>query len=102
MPLTESQIQDALKELIDPNTGKDFISAKSAKNIRIDGNNVSLDIVLGYPAKSVLEEIRGLVESKLESIPGIANIQSSFALKQVVYRSALPIAGQKTREDKAR
>ena len=75
MPLSESHIQDALKDLIDPNTGKDFVRAKSVKNIRIDGNNVSLDIVLGYPAKSVLSEIQSLVQNKLKTLPEIANIQ---------------------------
>lgn len=32
------------------------------------------------------------LKSTLTRIPGIANIQSSFALKQVVHRTALPIA----------
>ena len=75
MSLSESNIQDALKELIDPNTGKDFVSAKSVKNIRINGNDVSLDIVLGYPAKSVLRDIQSMVESKLQALPGIGNVQ---------------------------
>jgi hypothetical protein len=35
MPLTESQIQDALKELTDPNTGKDFVSAKGFRQCKI-------------------------------------------------------------------
>ena len=37
-------------------TGKDYVSTNEARNIRIEGNNVSLDIVLGYPAKSVIGE----------------------------------------------
>ena len=69
MPLSELQVQTALKEISDPNTGKDFISSKSAKNIRIDGNNVALDIILGYPAKSVMREIQVLVENKLKGLP---------------------------------
>ncbi len=31
---------------------------------------------------------------KLTRVPGIANIKSSFALKQVVYRTALPVSDQ--------
>ena len=74
MSLSELQVQTALKEINDPNTGKDFISSKSAKNIRIDGNNVALDIVLGYPAKSVMGEIRQLVESKLKPLPDVGSV----------------------------
>ena len=83
MPLSESQVQDALKELVDPNTGKDFISAKSVRNIHIDGNNLSLDIVLGYPAKSVMPDIQSLVESRLKSLPGIGNVQVNVSSKIV-------------------
>jgi ATP-binding protein involved in chromosome partitioning len=56
MSITEAQVQSALKELIDPNTGKDFVSTRSARNIRIDGADVSVDIELGYPAKSQMEK----------------------------------------------
>jgi ATP-binding protein involved in chromosome partitioning len=74
MAITESQIQTALAEIIDPNTEQDFIASKSAKNIKIDGTNVSVDIVLGYPANSVLAEIKALVENKLKSLPDVANV----------------------------
>jgi ATP-binding protein involved in chromosome partitioning len=74
MSISELQIQTTLKEITDPNTGKDFIAGKSARNIRIDGSNVALDIVLGYPARTVIEEIKALVENKLKSIPGIGSV----------------------------
>lgn len=74
MAISELDVQNTLKTLIDPNTGADFISSKSAKNIQIKGNDVSVDIVLGYPAKSVLGEIKNLVENKLSNIASIGNI----------------------------
>ncbi|MEI5681993.1 Lrp/AsnC family transcriptional regulator [Mesorhizobium sp. CGMCC 1.15528] len=37
------------------------------------------------------------LKSTLTRISGIANIQSSFALKQVVYRTALPIAAHEAK-----
>ena len=45
MTVTVENIQNALKSVIDPNTGKDLISSKSAKNIKVDGSDVSLDVV---------------------------------------------------------
>jgi ATP-binding protein involved in chromosome partitioning len=74
MSLSELQIQTALKEIVDPNTGKDFISTKSAKNIRIDGNSVALEIVLGYPAKTVIADIQKLVQDKLKSLPEVGSV----------------------------
>ena len=67
MSITETDVQNALKSLIDPNTKKDFVSGKSIKNIKISGTDVSLEVLLGYPAKSVWDEIRTMVETHLKS-----------------------------------
>ena len=61
MSITEQSIQTALKEIVDPNTGKDLVTSRSAKNIKITGSDVSLDIELGYPAKSQIEGLRNAV-----------------------------------------
>ena len=71
MPATQEQIHAALKEVVDPNTGKDFIATRSARNIQIDGEHVSLEIELGYPGKSQLEPIRKLVSGKLRTLEGV-------------------------------
>jgi len=59
MAFTEADVQSAMKQLTDPNTKKDFVSGKSVKNIKVSGNDVSLDILLGYPAKSVAGRRQG-------------------------------------------
>ena len=41
-----------------------------------------------------LEHFEHFLVEKLTSIPGISNIQSSFALKQLIYRTELPIKRQ--------
>jgi ATP-binding protein involved in chromosome partitioning len=87
MAVSELQVQTALKEIIDPNTKKDFIASKSAKNIKIEGDDVSLDLVLGYPAKSVIEDIRKLVADKLKTIPGIGNVTVNVS-SRIVSHSA--------------
>ena len=83
MAITEQQVQSALKELTDPNTGKDYVTGKEAKNIKIDGDNVSLDILLGYPAKTQIEPIRKQVVAKLKSIPGIGSVTANVTMKIV-------------------
>jgi len=47
MPLSDADVQGVLKQLIDPNTGKDFLSTRSARNVKLSGNDVSLDLELG-------------------------------------------------------
>ena len=63
MNFSDADVQAALKNLIDPNTKKDFVAGKSVKNIKVNGSDVSLEILLGYAAKSVWDEIRAMVEA---------------------------------------
>ena len=74
MAITETQIQETLKTLLDPNTGKDFISSKCVKNVQVSGNDITLDVVLGYPSKSVQAEVQQLVTDKLKSLPDAGNV----------------------------
>jgi len=85
MSISELQVQTALKEIADPNTGKDFVSAKAAKNIKVSGADISVDIELGYPAKSQIEAIRKLVIDKLKSLPGAGNVSANVYQKIVAH-----------------
>lgn len=86
MAISELLIQSTLRLCIDPNTGKDFISSKSAKNIQINGNDVSVDIVLGYPANSVIADVKALVEQQLRSIEGIGTVTVNIGSRIVAHK----------------
>ena len=58
MAIHESDVQGRLRALIDPNTGKDFVAGKAVKKIRIEGANVTIDLQLGYPARTQHEADR--------------------------------------------
>jgi len=85
MAVTLEQVQAALKAIVDPTTGKDFVSGKAAKNIKVDGDKVSLDIQLDYPAKSQLEPIRTLVTDGLKAVPGVGAVAVNVTSKIVVH-----------------
>ncbi|GJL73215.1 MAG: iron-sulfur cluster carrier protein [Nitrosomonas sp.] len=81
MAISEQQIQSVLSTVIDPVTGKDYFTANNVNNIQIEDNHVSLEIVLGYPAKSVSAEIHKRIEDALNTIPGIGTINVSVTSK---------------------
>ncbi len=98
MSLTESQIQSVLKTVVDPNTGKDLVSTRSARNIKIEGNAVSLDVELGYPGKTQLDLIRQKVETALREVPGVDAAQANVSFKiatHAVQRGVKHIPGVK-------
>ncbi len=77
MSLTEQQVQSTLKEIIDPNTGKDLVATRSARNIKIDGNDIAVDVELGYPAKSQIDGLRKTVIDRLKALPGAGNVSAN-------------------------
>ncbi len=85
MSTTVEAVRDALSKVIDPNTGKDLVSSKSAKNIQVDGGNVSLDVELGYPAKSQIDGIRNAVIAAVRTVPGVANVSANVQVKIVAH-----------------
>jgi ATP-binding protein involved in chromosome partitioning len=83
MTISQEQVHSALKEAVDPNTGKDFLATKSARNVRVEGENVAVEIELGYPARTQLDPIRKLVTQKLRAIPGIGTVKVEVTSKIV-------------------
>lgn len=77
--LTSQQIETALAQAIDPTTGKDYVTSQAVKNIQLDQNNVTVEIELGYPAKSVLETVRQQIKQALRALPEIGNVTVNVA-----------------------
>ncbi len=91
MSITEQQIKAALSVAVDPNTGKDFVSGKTVRNVRIDGDDVSFDIELGYPAKSQIDTIRKQVIAAVKTVPGVGNVSANVHSKIVAHAVQLGV-----------
>ncbi|MFZ6849119.1 iron-sulfur cluster carrier protein ApbC [Undibacterium sp. RuRC25W] len=85
MTLTAEVVKNTLLQVIDPNTNKDLVTSKSAKNIQISGTEISLDVELGYPAKSQLEPVRQLVVTALQQLPGVTKVNVNVTSKIVAH-----------------
>ncbi|MRT31343.1 iron-sulfur cluster carrier protein ApbC [Herbaspirillum sp. CAH-3] len=85
MSTTVEEIKAALLQVIDPNTGKDLIRGKEARNIRVEGGRVLLDVELGYPAASQIAPIRQLVEEALGKLPGVTGVEANVYFKIVAH-----------------
>ncbi|AOY92977.1 MRP family ATP-binding protein [Cupriavidus sp. USMAA2-4] len=85
MSLTLDQVTEVLRSVIDPNTGKDLVSTRAVRNVRVDGADVSLEVELGYPGKSQMEPIRQMVLAALRQIPGLGNASVAVTMKIVAH-----------------
>ena len=96
--VSQLQVETALKEVIDPYLEQDLVAAKSVKNIKVDGGNVAVDIVLGYPAKGSQADLAAKLKAKVAAIPGVAGATINISSKVVshgVQKGVKPIEGVK-------
>jgi ATP-binding protein involved in chromosome partitioning len=81
MSVAESALLDALKAVTDPNTGRDLVSGRQLKNLKVDGGDVSFDVELGYPAKSQLPALRKSLIAAARGVAGVENVSVNLSSK---------------------
>ncbi len=81
--VNSTEVENQLKSLIDPNTGEDFVTGKSLKSVDVKDGNVHVDIELGYPAKTVIPQLKKMIEEKIKQLPAVENIEVNIRSKIV-------------------
>ncbi|MEN9842775.1 MAG: hypothetical protein RLZZ612_604, partial [Pseudomonadota bacterium] len=76
---TQTLVLQALQTVIDPNTGKDFVSSKVLKNLQIQDGDVSFDIELGYPAQSQIPAFRKALIAAAKTVAGVENVSVNIS-----------------------
>jgi ATP-binding protein involved in chromosome partitioning len=92
MSATSDQLLQALAAVIDPNTGKDFVSTKAVKNLQVNDGNVSFDVELGYPARSQIPALRNAMIAAAKGVPGVQNVSVNMTSKIVAHSAQRGVA----------
>ncbi len=98
MALDKSSIEAALETFTDPHNGKTLSDSKAVKDIQIDGDKVSVDVALGYPANSYHAELKDHLSALVSSVDGVSNVEikvSSNIDSHAVQEGTKPIEGVK-------
>ncbi len=85
MSLSESTVSEALKSVVDPNTGKDFVSTKQLRNLKVEGGDVSFDVELGYPARSQIPALRKALIAAVRTLPGVENVSANLSSRIIAH-----------------
>ena len=96
--VTETSIQQALQGVIDPNTGKDYVTAKCIRQLRVADGQVSLEVELGYPAKTQFAVVAEQLRQAVCAVPGVQSAQvqvTSRVVKHAVQRGVELLPGVK-------
>jgi ATP-binding protein involved in chromosome partitioning len=84
--VSREQVEDKLKEYVDPYMEKDLVSTKCVKDIGIDGGNVTVSVVLGYPAKGYTDRLSGKLKELVESIDGVSSARIDASSSVVAHK----------------
>ena len=85
MAVSEQGLLAALASVCDPHTGKDFVSTRAVRNVQISGGDVAFDIELGYPAQSLVPELRRQFISAAKGVAGVENVSVNITTKVVAH-----------------
>ncbi len=89
---TPEQLLQALQTVVDPNTGKDFVSTKQLRNLSVEGGNVSFDVELGYPAKSQIPALRQALIAAAKGVAGVDNVSANVTSKIIAHAAQRGVA----------
>ncbi|EHL24311.1 MULTISPECIES: iron-sulfur cluster carrier protein ApbC [unclassified Acidovorax] len=85
MAVTEQGLLAALSSVLDPHTGKDFVSTRALRNLQITGGDVAFDVELGYPAKSLVPELRRQLVAAAKGVAGVDNVSVNITTKVIAH-----------------
>ena len=85
MSVTEQGLLAALSSVLDPHTGKDFVSTRALRNVQISGGDVAFDVELGYPAKSLVPELRRSLVAAAKGVAGVSNVSVNITTKVIAH-----------------
>jgi len=98
MSITQDQIESAIKEYIDPYLENDLVTAKVIKDIKIDGDKVNVDVVMGFPIGRYKDKLVSSIGERVSKVEGVSkatiNVSSKIS-SHVVKKGVEHITGVK-------
>lgn len=79
--VAQSQIEEALKTYIDPYLETDLVSSKTVKDIKVDGDNVTIDILYGFPVNGYKKDLVEKLTEKVKAVDGVGSVTINVSHK---------------------
>jgi len=83
--ISEAALQPLLQAVIDPGCGRALGESRAIRAVQIAGDDVTVEIELGYPAASQHAALRSAVITAARTLPGVGNVSVSIATKVVAH-----------------
>src|SRR5690606_3172009 len=80
--LTDAQVLDSMRHIIDPDLGRDIVSLGFIKNLKIKKGDVSFTVELTTPACPVKDEFKRQCEDAVRKLPGVTSVTVTMSAMQ--------------------
>ncbi len=78
MPVTESQVVDALRPVQDPELRRSIVDLGMVRTVGIDGGRVDVEVALTVPGCPMKAEIQAAVDGAVAALDGVDAVRVSF------------------------
>jgi ATP-binding protein involved in chromosome partitioning len=85
MSVSQQQVEDAIKNYIDPYLEKDLMSAGSVRDIQIDGDKVSFKVVLGFPAEGYFAKLEEELKKQVAALDDVNTVDIDISTKIIAH-----------------
>ena len=89
--LTDNQILDSMRGIIDPDLAKDIVSLGFIKKLEISGGDVSFTVELTTPACPVKEQFKTDCEQAVSAVPGVKSVNVQMSAMQPKKKAGMGI-----------
>ena len=84
----EAAALDALRSVIDPLTGQDWVSTRHLKSLTVQNGQARVEIALGYPARSQWPAYTALIEAALKPVDGITAVDVAWSTQILTHAAS--------------
>ncbi|TAL19710.1 MAG: iron-sulfur cluster carrier protein ApbC [Aquabacterium sp.] len=75
---TEAALLDSLRTVVDPLTGRDFVTARQLRKLVVAGGRVSFEVELPYPARSLWPALGEALKTAARNVAGVTDVAVEF------------------------
>ena len=72
--VTRESVEKAIKGYVEPHLEKDLVSTKYVKDIQIEGGDVKVKVVLGFPAEGFKTTLSSAVSELVSKVEGVSSV----------------------------
>jgi ATP-binding protein involved in chromosome partitioning len=90
LPLDEQTLRDALRRVKYPGFSRDIVSFGLVKEIRVDGDEIALQLVLTTAEPAVARQIRDEAHAALSAVKGVGRVEVKLDIQAPAQAAGVP------------